>query len=126
MSFSDNKTKKLRLRLLNEQRVGRIRKLIDRGLIRSDKDVPEHAIPIDLDRSTKATLILPPLYYEDIDYDCIDCGRHSTWLAETQQYYFEVLQESPYQQAVRCSDCQAARKRAHEKNMQNKSVEGTG
>ncbi len=112
-SFADKKTKNLRLRLLNEQRPGRIRKLIERGLIKCETDVPEFAIPIDLDSSTKATLIIPPSYYEDIDYKCIDCGLPTTWLAETQQYYFEVLRESPYQEAVRCPGCQAIRKRAN-------------
>ena len=120
MSFADKKTKNLRLRLLNEERSGRIRKLIDRGLIKSPEDVPEHAIPIDLDHSTKATLTIPPPYYEDVEYECVDCGKHSTWLAETQQYYFEVLRGSPYEQAVRCPGCQAARKRAQEKDSQNK------
>jgi|GEM_PF-6905448 len=126
MSFADNKTRKLRLHILNEQRAGRIRMLIERGLIKSHKDVPAHAIPIDLERSTKVTLIIPPPYYEDFDYDCIDCGRRATWLAETQQYYFEVLRESPYQKVVRCSECQATWKHSHENKKQNKPCEATG
>lgn len=112
MNFADKKTRNLRLRHLNQQRPGRIRKLMESGLIKSEEDVPEHAIPMDPDRSTKMTLILPPPYYEDIDYNCVDCGQQVTWRAEAQQYYFEVLRESPHQQAVRCHRCQAARKRA--------------
>lgn len=112
MNFADKKIRNLRLRHLNQQRPGRIRKLMESGLIKSEEDVPEHAIPMDPDRSTKMTLILPPPYYEDIDYNCVDCGQQATWRAEAQQYYFEVLRESPHQQAVRCHRCQAARKRA--------------
>lgn len=112
MTFADKKNIKLRLQHLNEQRASRIRKLIDKGLIKSVKDVPEHAIPIDLDGSTKAMLILPPAYYEDIEYDCMDCGGHETWRAETQQYYFEFLKASPYSRAVRCDRCQTIRKRS--------------
>jgi DNA-directed RNA polymerase subunit RPC12/RpoP len=110
MSFADTKTRKQRLRLLNEQRSRRIHKLLERGLIKSEKDVPEHAIPIDLDRSTKALLIIPDPYYEDIEYKCMDCGKPAIWRAETQQYYFEILRKSPYGSAVRCSDCQATHK----------------
>ena len=91
MSFADKKNIKLRLRSLNEQRAARIRKLIDRGLIESAKDIPGHAIPIDLDSSTKAELCMVPTYYEDIEYECMDCGKRETWRAETQQYYFETL-----------------------------------
>ncbi|MCH7229206.1 zinc-ribbon domain containing protein, partial [Haloferula sp. A504] len=120
MTFADKKNIKLRLRLLNEQRLTRIRKLIERGLIESEKDVPEHAIPVDLDSSSLADLILPPAYYEDIEYDCVECGTHETWRAETQQYYFEVLKASPYSQAVRCPNCQATRKRSIQQNQQNK------
>jgi hypothetical protein len=112
MPFADKKNIKLKLQLLNEQRAGRIRKLIECGLINSADEVPEHAIPIDLDSSTQAELILPPAYYEDTEYDCVECGRHETWRAETQQYYYEVLKAPPYSRAVRCSGCQGERKRS--------------
>jgi hypothetical protein len=120
MPFADKKNIKLRLRLLNEQRASRIRKLIERGLIESEKDVPEHAIPVDLDSSSLAELIVPPAYYEDIEYDCIECGTHETWRAETQQYFFEILKASPYSQAVRCQKCQSTRKSKILRNQKNK------
>lgn len=120
MNFADKKTINLRLQLLNEQRASRISKLIKRGLIESKKDVPKHAIPVDLDSSTLADLILAPAYYEDIEYDCVECGTHETWRAETQQYYFEILKASPYSQAVRCPNCQADRKHSIQQNKQNK------
>ena len=120
MPFADKKNIKLRLRLLNEQRASRIRKLIERGLIESEKDVPEHAIPVDLDSSSLAELIVPPAYYEDIEYDCIECGTHETWRAETQQYFFEILKASPYSQAVRCPKCQTTRKSKILRNQKNK------
>lgn len=115
MAFADKKNIKLRLRLLNEQRAGRIRRLVERGLIESEKDIPEYAIPVDLEISTQAERIVPPTYYEDVDYDCIECGRHETWRAETQQYYFEVLKAPPHSRAVRCPACQGERKRSQQK-----------
>lgn len=120
MPFADKKNIKLRLRLLNEQRASRIRKLIERGLIKSEKDVPEHAIPVDLDSSSLAELIVPPAYYEDIEYDCIECGTRETWRAETQQHFFEILKASPHSRAVRCSKCQATRKSKILRNEKNK------
>jgi DNA-directed RNA polymerase subunit RPC12/RpoP len=110
MSFGHPKSRKLKLAALVRQRAARIRKLLERKLLVSPNEVPEHAIPLDPDRSTKAKLLCPPAYYEDIDYDCIDCGMRAVWRAETQQHYFEILQKSPYRRAVRCPECQALRK----------------
>lgn len=45
MAFAHKKTRKLRLSLLNDQRAERIRKLIERGLIESEK---ENDLPVTL------------------------------------------------------------------------------
>ncbi len=111
MAFIGRKNAKPRLHLLNQQRRSRIQRLIQRGLIRSADEVPEFAIPIDVERSGKAELSVPEPFYEDIEYRCIECRKPEVWRAETQQYFFEVLGRSPYKRAVRCWKCQAFRKR---------------
>lgn len=111
MAFTGRKNAKPRLHLLNQQRRSRIHKLIERGLIKSADEVPEFAIPIDVERSRKIERLVPEPFYEDIEYRCVDCRKHEVWRAETQQYFFEVLGKSPYKRAVRCWKCQAVRKR---------------
>ncbi len=114
MSFADKKTRNQHLHHLQQMRRSRIRALIERGLIESGDEIPEHAIPIDFNQSTKASLIMPQLYYEDIEYSCCDCGKSEIWRAETQQHYFEVIKAKPHAQAVRCRLCQGKHKRSKE------------
>jgi hypothetical protein len=111
MRFADDKMIKRRLKLLDEQRESRIRKLIERGLIESPEDIPEDAIPVDPDRSSQSELYLPPVFYTDHEFECRDCGSKETWHAVTQQYYYEVLNGSPRSGAVRCPRCQGKKKR---------------
>lgn len=32
---------------------------------------------------------IPPDYYRDIDFICVDCGSNETWLAEQQMWWYE-------------------------------------
>lgn len=94
-------------------RAGRIRKLIERGWIASSEEIPEAAIPIDPDCSTKAGTWSPQLYYEDIDFLCAACGKADRWKAQSQLQYFEVTHASPYKEPKLCHECrqmEAARK----------------
>lgn len=88
-----------------KERGRRIRRLIERGMISDAKQIPEDAIPLDPDTSTKALTCSPNTYYEDIEFNCSDCGRQECWKAESQQYYFEVMRASPYKKAKRCHAC---------------------
>ncbi len=45
-----------------------------------------------------------PLYYEDLEFTCTDCGRQETWTARQQQWWYEVAT------AVRCRACRRARR----------------
>lgn len=47
----------------------------------------------------------PPIYYEDIDFECVDCGAADTWTAEQQKWYYEVVKGQLYARAVRCRPC---------------------
>ena len=105
MKTSDTKRSKQRLRHLKQDRQRRIRLLIAKGTITQDSDIPEDSIPIDPECSTKAMTWSPEAYYQDIEFECSDCGKHALWTAESQQYYFEVIRASPYKHAKRCYDC---------------------
>ena len=105
MKTADTKRSKQRMRHLKQDRQRRIRLLIAKGIIACDADIPEDAIPVDPECSTKAKTWSPEAYYQDIEFACADCGKREHWTAESQQYYFEVMRASPYKQAKRCYDC---------------------
>ena len=51
-----------------------------------------------------------PLYYEDLEFTCRDCGRQETWTAQQQQWWYEVAQGPIYSTAVRCRACREVRR----------------
>jgi Probable zinc-ribbon domain len=51
-----------------------------------------------------------PLYYEDLEFTCTDCGRQETWTTRQQQWWYEVAQGAIYSTAVRCRACRRARR----------------
>lgn len=55
-----------------------------------------------------------PLYYEDMPFVCVDCGKEEIWTAEQQQWWYEVAKGSVYSCAVRCHDCRKARREQQE------------
>jgi len=105
---------------------------MERGMISDAKEIPEDAIPLDPDVSTRAMTWSPDAYYEDVEFHCVVCGKHECWTAESQQYYFEVMRASPYKQAKRCYDCRqkeldrrdAARLASGHKNEEAKQASG--
>ena len=105
MDKPTERSAKKRLNILMRDRNRRIRLLVDKGLIVDESDVPEDAIPIDPNVSTKSLTLLPTPYYEDIYYVCSDCGNNEVWRAESQQNYFELKSANPHKLAKRCFDC---------------------
>ena len=51
-----------------------------------------------------------PLYYEDLEFTCTDCGRQETWTAWQQQWWYEVAKGHVLSKAVRCRACRRARR----------------
>jgi hypothetical protein len=98
-------SEKRRLVAQMKERDRRIRLLLGKGLISDASEIPDSAIPVDPDRSTKSAGWSPEVFYKDIEFSCADCGRFECWSAESQQHYFEVLQASPYKQPKRCYEC---------------------
>jgi hypothetical protein len=62
----------------------------------------------------------PPLYYEDREFTCADCGKVEVWTAEQQKVYFEEWKKPIYGTAKQCRAC---RKRLREEKdaQRNKS-----
>jgi hypothetical protein len=96
---------KRRLNLLTKERNRRIQRLLEKGLISNACEIPDNAVPVDPDRSTKSLGWSPELFYQDIEFSCTDCGKSECWAAEAQQHYFEEMRASPYKQPKRCYDC---------------------
>lgn len=55
----------------------------------------------------------PVLYYVDVAFTCIDCGKREIWTAHQQQWYYEVARGSLHATAVRCRNCRKIRARTH-------------
>ena len=51
-----------------------------------------------------------PLYYEDMEFTCTDCGRRETWTDRQQQWWYEVAKGPIYSTAIRCRACRRARR----------------
>lgn len=67
--------------------------------------IPRHSIPADLSQQAPNNSYGPPLFYEDLEFNCRDCGSNETWTAEQQQWYYEVAKQPIYGTAVRCRPC---------------------
>jgi hypothetical protein len=52
-------------------------------------------------------------YYQDLMFDCRDCGARQVWKAEQQQWWYEIAKGYVYSTAVRCLSCRLARRLAH-------------
>lgn len=98
-------SKQRRLSLLMKERSRRIQRLLEKGLISNAREIPDHAVPVDPDRSTKTLGWSPELFYQDIEFSCTDCGKSECWTAKAQQHYFEEIRASPYKLPKRCYDC---------------------
>ena len=52
----------------------------------------------------------PRPYYQDLDFECVDCGAHEVWTAKQQQWWYEVARGPIESKAIRCKACRARRK----------------
>lgn len=54
-----------------------------------------------------------PLYYEDLNFTCVDCGREEVWTAEQQKWWYETAKGYIFSKAIRCRACRNALRAAH-------------
>lgn len=76
--------------------------------------IPRNSIPADSSKQAPNNSYGPPLFYEDIEFWCRDCGSKEMWTAEQQQWYYEVAKQPIYGTAVRCGPCRAKIREAKE------------
>ena len=53
---------------------------------------------------------LPPTYYVDRPFKCVDCGAREVWSAKEQKWFYEEAKGSLYATAVRCRPCRLKRR----------------
>src|SRR5689334_10454203 len=75
-----------------------------------DAEYPGNTVPADLRQQVpNNSLSAKPLFYRDIEFDCVDCGRHEVWTATQQKWWYEVAKGSLYSTVQkRCRACRAA------------------
>ncbi len=104
---------------LNQQREARIAKLLEAGMIKSAKEIPEDALPAALELQNPKGAYLPPLFYRDIDFNCEDCGRNEMWSATQQRWYYEIAKGPVQATAKRCRTC---RKKHREETLRQRDL----
>lgn len=83
----------------------RIQKQIARGWIKSADEIPANAAPTDPDQLSGSVFCSWPNYFQDITFQCKDCGAMGVWKAEKQRLYFETTKAHPEEVPVRCRPC---------------------
>jgi hypothetical protein len=92
----------------SRQRADRIAKLITEKWINDPIDIPTSAIPVDPHRINLGGSYFRPIYYEDLEFVCRDCGKAQTWKAEDQAWFYETSGAPYYSAAIRCRSCRKA------------------
>jgi hypothetical protein len=70
-------------------------------------------IPANLSEQAPNNSYDPPLFHEDREFACVDCGKQEVWTAEQQKWWFETAKGSMDSGAIRCRDGRTARRDAH-------------
>lgn len=78
--------------------------------VKAPPKIPPGAIPADQSKHAPNNSCDPPEYYRDVEFDCVDCGKHQVWTAAQQQWWYEVAKGSIYTRAIRCRACRSARR----------------
>ncbi|QDU79409.1 hypothetical protein Pla110_11190 [Polystyrenella longa] len=83
--------------------------------------IPAGSIPADLKEQAPNNSYGAPLYYEDIEFTCQDCGSEEIWTAEQQKWYYEIAKGPIQATAIRCRDC---RRKEQERKEQSQLPKG--
>ena len=74
--------------------------------------VPRDAIQADLSQQAPNNSYSSKTYYQDYEFNCVDCGVPQVWTAEQQQWWYEVAKGPIFSVAIRCLACRKARRAA--------------
>ncbi|MCA9041034.1 MAG: zinc-ribbon domain-containing protein [Planctomycetaceae bacterium] len=78
--------------------------------------IPAGAILADHNEQAPNNSYSAPLFYEDREFKCRDCGSEEVWTAEQQKWYYEIVKGPIQAFAVRCREC---RKKERERKRQS-------
>lgn len=80
--------------------------LLRRGWIKSEAELPEEAVLVNPD---KIVITCPGaarrLFYDDMSFECVECGVAQVWLARSQKWYCEVVKGAFESLPKRCREC---------------------
>ena len=79
-----------------------------------------HRIKADLAKQAPNNSYSAKLYYEDLKFNCRDCGVECIWTAEQQRLWYEEWSGPVQSTAVRCRACRERVRR--EKSDQNEHM----
>lgn len=120
-----DKRKKLKFDAKREKR--RLKRLADEGRLRDGGEIPRGAVAADLSQQVRSNSYSPPpLFYMDMEFECVDCGRREIWTAHQQKWYFEVAKGSLYATAVRCRECRKAHSKQRQGHGDPNPIKGLG
>ena len=105
--MNSNKQKKKYLRAKRKQRAEKIRnkkiEYLGFGSVKADPSKLIHVCMCCRDL---------PIYYENINFKCRDCGVDEIWMAKQQKFYYEECKGHIDARAVRCKPCRSKTKTA--------------
>jgi Probable zinc-ribbon domain len=73
--------------------------------------IPRGAVAADLEKLWHDnTYGRRPLYYLDVSFSCIDCGKSEIWTAAQQKWWYEEAKGLIASRANRCRECRRTRR----------------
>jgi hypothetical protein len=112
------KQRRANLRSAQERR--RLKKLAADGRLANGVELPQGAVAADLSQQAPNNSYSPPLFYQAIEFVCVECGVREVWSAKNQKWYFEVIKAPIYGLPKRCRECR--RRLRHYKVEQQKHM----
>ena len=95
-----------------EVEAARFQQAVADGRVANGVIMPQGAVAANLDaQSANNSGAAPRLYYEDLNFDCRDCGNRETWRATQQKWWYEVAKGNLYSTAARCRTCRQNHRR---------------
>lgn len=68
-------------------------------------------VPVDKSKLNMGnSYAMPPDFYRDMDFFCVDCGSKEIWLAEDQKWWHEETGGYFFSTATRCKACRKIEK----------------
>lgn len=86
--------------------------------------IPRDAIEADPSQQAPNNSYSSKTYYQDYEFNCVDCGIPQVWTAEQQQWWYEVAKGPIFSVAVRCRACRKASRAAANGEQQGPSTQG--